>query len=128
MRHLKKEKLIEVIKETRGIKTAICDMLDMGYRTLQGYLTRWDLIDFLEEQKYRTQDKVRHNLTKWIDEGNEKVTLWYAERQMFEEFGNKQEVVNKNKEPLQIVFESSESGNKNKEMLDDFMNSHEDDE
>ena len=97
MRHISKKKLKEVIKQYRGIKTAICDVLGIAdQRTLNGYIERWNLVQFLEEQKYRTQDKVRHNLTKWIDEGNEKVTLWYAEHQMYEEFGNRNTNININ--------------------------------
>ena len=99
MKNLKKSQLEEAIKKTRGIKTAICQMLGIGdQRTLDGYLQRWGLVDMIDAQKCITHDKVRHNIAKWIDEGNEKVTLWYAERQMFSEFGNKSTVVNENKE------------------------------
>ena len=113
MKNLTKKQLEETIKETRGIKTAICQMLGISdQRTLNGYIERWNLQEFLESQKQVTFDRVRHNITKWIDEGNEKVTLWYAERQMFDEFGNKQEVKHSGLKALEITVESPDQKKK----------------
>lgn len=117
MRHLTKKQLEDAIKKTRGIKTAMCQMLTMDYRTLQGFIERWNMTEFLESQKQVTFDRVRHNITKWIDEGNEKVTLWYAERQMFDEFGNKQEIKHSGIKPLEITVDSEDKKKKIDENL-----------
>ena len=107
MKNLKKKQLIEAIEKTRGIKTAMCQMLGIAsQKTLNGYLEREDLVEFLQNQNMITQDKVRHNIAKWIEEGNEKVTLWYAERQMYSEFGNKQTVINEVKHDFSKASDS----------------------
>ena len=96
-KRLNKQKLIDAIKNNCGVKTAICEELNICYRTLENYCERWNLKEYLEEQKHRIHDKVRNNIIEMINERNEKVTLWYAERQMFDEFGNKVQNLNVNK-------------------------------
>lgn len=93
-KRITKDMLIESIINNVGIKTAICDNLNICYRTLDGFLDRWNLRELIHDQKSRLNDKVRHNIIEMINEKNEKVTLWYAERQMFSEFGNRQTVEN----------------------------------
>jgi hypothetical protein len=111
-KRITKDMITKSIKNNLGIKTAICDDLNIGYRTLEGFLDRWNMRELIQDQKSRLNDKVRHNIVEMINEKNEKVTLWYAERQMFEEFGNKQTVVNENKEPLKVIVQTPEQAEK----------------
>ena len=119
---LTKVKIIEAVEKSQGILTMAAQMLGVSRQTLYTYIDRWKLRPLIDEQKQKLNDKVRYNIVKMINDGNEKVTLWYAERQMFEEFGNKQTVVNENKEPLKIeIGKQTEQGEKNLKMLSDFL-------
>jgi hypothetical protein len=116
-KRITKEMLIQSIKNSLGIKTAICDELKFDYRTLEGFLDRWNLRELIQDQKSRLNDKVRHNIVEMINEKNEKVTLWYAERQMFDEFGNKQEIKHSGLKPLEITVDSEDKKKKIEENL-----------
>ena len=126
-KRLNKQKLIDAIKNNLGVKTAICEELNICYRTLESYCERWNLRDLMAEQKSRIQDKVRNNIIEMINEKNEKVTLWYAERQMFDEFGSKQTVINETKQPMKVVITNDKQGEENKRILENFMKENPDD-
>lgn len=91
-----KEALIKSIEKNNGVYSYIANDLGICRQTVSSYIQRWNLLDFATGQKNNVKDKVRMNIYDWIDQGNEKVTLWFAERQMFDEYGQKQTIVNHN--------------------------------
>jgi len=100
-----KEQISDAIVKNLGIKTGISKSLNCSRSALDDWIKEYKLTDLIQEQRFTIHDKVEHNLVKWINEENEKVTLWYAERQMFAKYGNRQTVESINNEPLKIVIE-----------------------
>ncbi|HQO23229.1 MAG TPA: hypothetical protein PLH15_10575 [Spirochaetota bacterium] len=108
MKSLTKNKLTEAIIKAVGNKSAVMSMLNIGsHHTLNSYIKRWNLAELVDQQTEKINDKAEHNVAKWINEGNEKVTLWWLERRMYAKYGNKQTVINETDEPLKIIVESS---------------------
>lgn len=103
---LTKVNIIEAIEKSQGIITMAAQLLGTSRQTLYTYIDKWKLKEVVKDQKHKLHDKVRYNIVKMINDGNEKVTLWYAERQMFEEFGNKQTVVNEVKHDFSKASDS----------------------
>ena len=109
---LTKVKIIEAVEKSQGILTMAAQMLGVSRQTLYNHIDKWNLRPLIDEQKQKLNDKVRYNIVKMINDGNEKVTLWYAERQMFEEFGNKQEIKHSGLKPLEINVENTQQKKK----------------
>lgn len=86
---ISKGQLEKAIQNNYGIKTLTAKELKICRNTLNKYIEKHNLSEFLEEQREVIRDLVRLNIVKAIEDGDLKVTLWYAERQMFEEFGNR---------------------------------------
>jgi hypothetical protein len=98
MKHLTKEILIKAIQESLGNKGHMLELLGISqYKTLNGYLDRWNLQGLVDEQVMKINDKCENNIFRGINEGDQKYTLWYAERRMFDKYGSKQTVVNETK-------------------------------
>ena len=102
---ISKERLQKAIAENFGIKTLTAKELKICRNTLNKYIDKYELSKFLEEQKEVIRDLVRLNIVNAIKQGDLKVSLWYAERQMFEEYGEKKTVITDNKKPLEEMTE-----------------------
>ncbi|MBN2789911.1 MAG: hypothetical protein JXR69_06955 [Candidatus Delongbacteria bacterium] len=92
MNTISKSQLEDAINFNLGIKTLIAKELKVCRNTLDKYIKKYNLTDCLEEQKEDIRDLVRFNIVEAIRQGDIKVSQWYAERQMFEEYGNKQHI------------------------------------
>jgi chemotaxis methyl-accepting protein methylase len=93
---ISKERLQKAIAENFGIKTLTAKALKICRNTLNKHIEKHNLSEFLEDQKEVIRDLVRLNIVNAIKTGDIKVSLWYAERQMFEEFGERKTIISKN--------------------------------
>lgn len=118
MKHLTKEILIKAIQESLGNKGHMLELLGISqYKTLNGYLDRWNLQGLVDEQVMKINDKCENNIFRGINEGDQKYTLWYAERRMFDKYGNKQEIKHSGLKPLEITVDSEDKKKKIEENL-----------
>jgi len=122
---ISKKQLEKAIQDNNGIKTLTAKELKICRNTLNKYIEKFDLSEYLEEQKEVIRDLVRFNIVKAIKDGDLKVSLWYAERQMFEEFGDRQHIITEDRKPLVIeLVKDSPKSKENKELLESFMKRH----
>jgi hypothetical protein len=105
MNTISKGQLEKSIQNNSGIKTLTAKELKICRNTLNKYIEKYSLTEFLEEQKEVIRDLVRLNIVNAIKNGDIKVSLWYAERQMFEEFGERKTVISENRNAFEEMTE-----------------------